>query len=91
MPGHTDRLPVQKHNLLVHGFPVGRGGFQAETLQSVVEQGLADADAGFAAAHAVVERNDLLLRVGQTQVRTDFQRDVRMPVGILAGVDAPVS
>src|SRR5690606_15983010 len=37
------------------------GGIQAEALQRVVEQGVADADAGLAVLHAVVKRDDFFL------------------------------
>src|SRR5690554_4507683 len=74
-----EHLPVQEHDLLVCRVPGGRVSIQPETLERVVKQGLADADAGLASPHAVVERDDLLLRVGQARVRTDFQRDVRVP------------
>lgn len=58
-----------------------------EALERVVEQGLADGDGGFAAAHAIVEHNDLLLHIGQTPMRADFQHDLRVPVCILTGID----
>src|SRR5690606_9374030 len=48
-------LAVQQHDLLVRRAPGGRVSVQPETLERVVEQGLADADAGLAAAHAIVE------------------------------------
>src|SRR5690606_28587033 len=79
-------LPVQKCDLLIRRVPGGRVNVEPETLERVVEQRLADGDPGLAVAQSVVEGDDLLLRVGQTWVRTDFQRDVRVPVGILAGI-----
>src|SRR5690606_33969999 len=77
---------VEKHDLLVRRVPGERVSVQPETLERVVEQGLADGDAGLASLHAVVERHHFLLRIRQPRVRTDFQRDVRVPVGILVGV-----
>src|SRR5690606_18608754 len=77
---------VEKHDLLVRRVPGERVSVQPETLERVVEQGLADCGAGLASLHAVVERHPFLLRIRQPRVRTDFQRDVRVPVGILAAV-----
>src|SRR5690606_36082107 len=76
---------MKKHDLLFNGL-LGNGGIQSQELQRVVEQGPADGDAGLAVAHAIVQCDDLLLRIRTPRVRADFQRDVSVPVGILAGV-----
>src|SRR5690606_33469191 len=52
----------------------------------VVDQPFTDDDAGLASPQGVLVRHHLLLRVGQAQRGADFQRDVRVPVSILAGV-----
>src|SRR5690606_7724176 len=51
-----------------------------------MEQRLADGDAGFTVPYAIVQRDDLLLRVGQARMRADFQRHRGVPAGILVGV-----
>src|SRR5690606_1252731 len=46
-----------------------------------------DLDAGLAVAHAIVQCDDLLLRIRQPRVRADFERHERVPVGVPGGVD----
>ena len=78
------RPPIQEHDLLICR---SLGEASARSASGSGGTVPADGDPGFAAVHAAAEINDLPLRIGHTQVRTDFQRDVLMPVGVLAGVE----
>ena len=68
--------------------PAGRWvGVEAQSLQRVVEKRLANRDRGPSAAHSVIERDDLLLRLRQIRMRSDLQSDMLVPVGIPFSAD----
>src|SRR5690606_6149386 len=77
---------VEKHDLLVRRVPGERVSVQPETLERVVDHVLAYGDAGFAFRYAVFDLLYFLHHIRLPLVRNDFQRYVRVPVGILAGV-----
>lgn len=66
-------LTIQKHDLLILRAPCSRIGIQTKPLERAIEKRSLHRDLGLAAAHPVIECNDLLLRLRQIRVMPDLQ------------------